>query len=125
MADFLCVLGHTPKRLFFMIWGDLAMYQISDLYNLRFGLSHVWGDKLPVTLRIKNFTRDNFGRLEAPAARALLKDCYGELTSVAPRWLRGLGYLLVFQQRGAGPPIPTPLPPKLQKCYFYYTYHYH
>ncbi|MEQ2242752.1 hypothetical protein ILYODFUR_039197 [Ilyodon furcidens] len=59
------------------------------------------------------------------AARALLKDCYGELTSVAPRWLRGLDYLLVFQQRGAGPPIPTPSPLKLQKCYIYYTYHYH
>ncbi|MEQ2236739.1 hypothetical protein ILYODFUR_015798, partial [Ilyodon furcidens] len=39
-------------------------------------------------------------RLEAPEARALLKDCYGELPSVAPRWLRGLSYLLVFQQPG-------------------------
>ncbi|MEQ2306435.1 Calcium/calmodulin-dependent protein kinase type II subunit gamma, partial [Ameca splendens] len=60
-------------------------------------------------------------RPEAPAAWTLLKDCYGELPSVAPRWLRGLGYLLVFQQRGAGPPIQTPSSPKLQKCYIYYT----
>ncbi|MEQ2234004.1 hypothetical protein ILYODFUR_027522, partial [Ilyodon furcidens] len=39
---------------------------------------------------------------EAPAARALLKYSYGELPSVAPRWLRGLGYLLFFNSAEPG-----------------------
>ncbi|MED6272754.1 hypothetical protein CHARACLAT_033702 [Characodon lateralis] len=30
-----------------------------------------------------------------------------------------------FSTARAGPPIQTPSPPKLQKCYIYYTSHYH
>ncbi|MEQ2179558.1 hypothetical protein GOODEAATRI_026375 [Goodea atripinnis] len=44
----------------------------------------------------------DFCNKEVATASALLEGCYGELPSVAPRWLRGLGYLLVCNSAEPG-----------------------